>query len=72
MELVLSAIQAERTTVLFVEHDMEIVRRYTHRVLAFYEGRVIADGEPGKVLDDPDVRKYVVGVEDQRSGGAPC
>jgi branched-chain amino acid transport system ATP-binding protein len=72
MDLVLSAIQAERTTVLFVEHDMEIVRRYTHRVLAFYEGRVIADGEPGMVLDDPDVRKYVVGVEDKRSGGAPC
>jgi branched-chain amino acid transport system ATP-binding protein len=69
---VLSAIQAERTTVLFVEHDMEIVRRYTQRVLAFYEGRVIADGEPARVLDDADVRKYVVGIEDQRTGGARC
>lgn len=72
MDLVLSAIQAERTTVLFVEHDMEIVRRYTHRVLAFYEGRVIADGPPDRVLDDPDVRKYVVGLEDRRPGAAPC
>ncbi len=72
MDLVLSAIQAERTTVLFVEHDMEIVRRYTERVLAFYEGRVIADGPPGRVLDDPDVRKYVVGLEDRRPGGGPC
>jgi branched-chain amino acid transport system ATP-binding protein len=72
MDLVLSAIQAERTTVLFVEHDMEIVRRYTERVLAFYDGRVIADGAPGAVLDDPDVRKFVVGLEDPRPGGAPC
>ena len=72
MDLVLAAIQAERTAVLFVEHDMEIVRRYTERVLAFYEGRVIADGPPAKVLDDPDVRKYVVGLEAPRAGGTPC
>jgi branched-chain amino acid transport system ATP-binding protein len=47
--------------VLFVEHDMEIVRRYTERVLAFYEGRVIADGTPADVFGNADVRRYVVG-----------
>jgi branched-chain amino acid transport system ATP-binding protein len=72
MDMVMGAVRAAGVTVLFVEHDMEIVRRYTERVLAFYDGRVIADGPPGKVLDDPDVRKYVVGLEDQRPGGAPC
>ena len=46
---------------LFVEHDMDIVTRYTQRVLAFYEGRVIADGEPTVVLNDPEVRRYVTG-----------
>jgi branched-chain amino acid transport system ATP-binding protein len=61
MDLVLGAIRAQRVTVLFVEHDMEIVRRYTQRVLAFYDGRIIADGPPAAVLDDPGVRKYVVG-----------
>ncbi len=40
---------------------MEIVNRYTHRVLAFYEGRIIADGEPAAVLGDAEVRKYVTG-----------
>ena len=61
MDLVLEAIRAERVTVLFVEHDMEVVRRYVHRVLAFYEGRVIADGEPAAVMAHPEVRRYVVG-----------
>jgi branched-chain amino acid transport system ATP-binding protein len=61
MDLVLGAIRAQRVTVLFVEHDMEIVRRYTQRVLAFYEGRIIADGPSAAALDDPAVRKYVVG-----------
>jgi branched-chain amino acid transport system ATP-binding protein len=61
MDLVLGAIQADRVTVLFVEHDMEIVRRYTGRVLAFYDGKVIADGLPAAVLADANVRRYVVG-----------
>jgi len=61
MDLVMEAVRAQGVTVLFVEHDMEIVSRYTQRILAFYEGRIIADGEPGKVLEDPEVRKYVTG-----------
>jgi branched-chain amino acid transport system ATP-binding protein len=48
---------------MFVEHDMEIVERYAGRVIAFYEGRVIADGTPGTVLADANVRRYVVGTE---------
>jgi branched-chain amino acid transport system ATP-binding protein len=74
MDLVLGAIRAERVTVLFVEHDMEIVRRYTQRVLAFYDGRIIADGPPEAVLDDPAVRKYVVGerVAAPAAGSGPA
>jgi len=48
---------------LFVEHDMEIVERYASRVLAFYEGRVLADGPPAQVLADADVKAYVIGTE---------
>jgi len=61
MDMVMGALKEEGVTVLFVEHDMEIVARYTHRVLAFYEGRIICDGEAEKVLDDAEVRKYVIG-----------
>jgi branched-chain amino acid transport system ATP-binding protein len=61
MDMVMEAVSAQKVTVLFVEHDMEIVNRYTHRVLAFYEGRVIADGVPAAVLGDIEVRKYVTG-----------
>jgi branched-chain amino acid transport system ATP-binding protein len=65
MDTVVRAIEAHEdrapVTVVFVEHDMDIVRRYASRVAAFYSGRVIADGAPGRVLDDPDVRRYVTG-----------
>ncbi len=61
MDMVMGALAASRTTVLFVEHDMEIVERYASRVLAFYDGRIIADGNPQTVLTDPEVRRYVIG-----------
>ena len=63
MDMVMGALKAEGVTVLFVEHDMDVVSRYTHRVLAFYEGRIIADGDPDTVLEDPEVRRYVIGEQ---------
>ena len=49
-------------TILFVEHDMDIVTRYSERVLAFYDGRIIADDAPDEVLADPQVQRYVTGI----------
>jgi branched-chain amino acid transport system ATP-binding protein len=61
MDLVMAAVRGEGVTVLFVEHDMDIVSRYAQRVVAFYDGRVIADGAPAQVLDAAEVRRYVIG-----------
>ncbi len=65
MDTVVRAIESHKTevpvTVVFVEHDMDIVQRYATRVAAFYSGRVIADGLAKEVLVDPEVRRYVTG-----------
>lgn len=63
MEMIMKAVRAESITVLFVEHDMEVVSRFAERVLAFYDGRIIADGPPEATLNDPEVKRYVVGGE---------
>ena len=63
MEMIMQAVRAESITVLFVEHDMEVVSRFAERVLAFYDGRIIADAPPQEALNDPEVRRYVVGGE---------
>jgi branched-chain amino acid transport system ATP-binding protein len=70
MDMVMSALKTQGVTVLFVEHDMDIVSRYTQRILAFYEGRIIADGEPQGVLANEDVRRYVIGDHGQAARGA--
>ncbi len=62
MEMVMKAVKAEGATVLFVEHDMEVVSRFAQRVLAFYDGRIIADAAPEIALKDPEVKRYVVGT----------
>jgi branched-chain amino acid transport system ATP-binding protein len=61
METVMAALGEEAMTVLFVEHDMDIVERYASRVVAFYSGRIIADGVPGEALATDEVRRYVTG-----------
>lgn len=61
MDTVMRALEGSRTTVLFVEHDMEIVARYSERVIAFYSGRIIADDPPAQALAMPEVKRYVTG-----------
>jgi branched-chain amino acid transport system ATP-binding protein len=61
MDVIMRAIEGTETTVLFVEHDMDIVGRYADRVLAFSAGRIIADGEPAAVLSNEEVQRYVTG-----------
>lgn len=61
MDRVVHAVAPDAATIVFVEHDMEIVSRYADRVVAFYSGRIIADGEPHTVLKDANVRRYVTG-----------
>jgi branched-chain amino acid transport system ATP-binding protein len=61
MDTLVQALQEAGVTALFVEHDMEVVRRYATRVLVLNSGRILADGPPGEVLDDPEIRLAVTG-----------
>ena len=70
MEVLISALKVNDTAVMFIEHDMEIVEQFAPRIMAFYEGQVLADGHAEYVLDDPKVREYVIGSEFHRQEGA--
>jgi branched-chain amino acid transport system ATP-binding protein len=62
MTVIISALKTRKITVLFVEHDMEIVQTFADRVLAFYDGTVIADGTPQHALGDQKVQELISGV----------
>jgi branched-chain amino acid transport system ATP-binding protein len=65
MDVVTRALGDDGSTVMFIEHDMDIVRRYSDRVVAFAAGKVIADGPPEVALRDQQVRQLVTGEADQ-------
>jgi branched-chain amino acid transport system ATP-binding protein len=48
-------------TVIFIEHDMDIVIEYASRVVALYDGRIIADGDVVDVFADDDVVRLITG-----------
>jgi len=62
MDLVIDALRSANVTIVFVEHDMDIVMRYSERVLAFYNGKIIADDVPDQLFIDPDVQRYITGT----------
>jgi branched-chain amino acid transport system ATP-binding protein len=63
MDTVMNAVNRSGAASLFVEHDMEIIERYATRVIAFYDGHIIADAPTKEALSHPDVREFVVGTE---------
>jgi branched-chain amino acid transport system ATP-binding protein len=59
------AIARERgLTVLFTEHDMDVVFAAADRIVVLHEGRVIADGLPSTVREDRQVQAVYLGEDD--------
>lgn len=61
MEVLMQALDERKVTSIFVEHDIDIVRRYATRLAAWIAGRIAADGKPEEVLRDPVVIRNVIG-----------
>jgi branched-chain amino acid transport system ATP-binding protein len=48
-------------TLLFTEHDMEVVFSIAQKITVLHQGRIIADGPPADVRADPEVRRVYLG-----------
>ncbi|HVH75975.1 MAG TPA: ABC transporter ATP-binding protein [Stellaceae bacterium] len=58
----LQKIAAERgLTLLFTEHDMEVVFGIAEKIAVLYQGRLLAEGTPQEVRRDPEVRRVYLG-----------
>ncbi len=60
MDTIMPIIRQANTTTVIVEHDMEIVTRYSDRVIVMDQGRVLAQGTPQEVLRNPKVGEVLL------------
>ncbi|MCU1510363.1 MAG: transporter ATP-binding protein, partial [Arthrobacter sp.] len=55
-------LKAEGMTVLFVEHDMNMVRHIADWVVVMAEGKIVAEGPPAEVMKNPAVIDAYLGA----------
>ncbi len=58
----IQSLRDEGMTVLFVEHDMHVVRHISDWVVVMAEGRVVAEGSADTVMSDPAVIDAYLGA----------
>jgi branched-chain amino acid transport system ATP-binding protein len=61
MDLIGRITREKGLTLLFTEHDMEVVFSISERILVLHQGRLIAGGSPEEIRNNPDVRKVYLG-----------
>jgi len=55
-----------------VEHDMDIVFAYSHRIVALHQGKVLADAPPATILADRRVMDTIIGRDTARPRAPAC
>ena len=53
-------------TVLFTEHDMDVVFSVARRITVMHQGSVLAEGAPQEIRLDPDVQRIYLGYTKAR------
>jgi branched-chain amino acid transport system ATP-binding protein len=48
---------AGTVTIVLVEHDMEVVMGVSDRITVLNYGKVLAEGSPAQIRENPDVRR---------------
>jgi len=66
MDTIVEALRREKKPCLIIEHDMDIVSDYSDRVLVLSEGRIIADGNPSDIMEQPEVKEILFGILEEQ------
>jgi branched-chain amino acid transport system ATP-binding protein len=62
MDTVSSVVRAGQVTAVVIEHDMDVVFRYSDRIVMMHEGRFLADGTPDEIRANKEVASILLGA----------
>jgi len=61
MDVVTSVVRQEHITAVVIEHDMDIVFRYSDRIVAMHQGAILAEGSPDEIRRNEQVTTTLIG-----------
>ena len=62
MDTVSSIVRAGTVTAVIIEHDMDVVFRYSDRIVMMHEGSFLADGTPEEIKANKNVANILLGA----------
>src|ERR1700752_203206 len=61
MDTIASVVRAEGITAVVVEHDMDVVFKYSDRIVVMHQGQVLAQGTPEQIRNNSEVAMILLG-----------
>ena len=61
MDTVSAIVRAGHISAVIIEHDMDVVFRYSDRIVMMHEGRVLAEGTPDEIRRNEEVATALTG-----------
>jgi len=63
LEIIRSLVKEKNIAILIVEHRVKLLSNVTDRMIAMNAGKIISEGTPSEVLNNPEVVKVYLGEE---------
>ena len=62
MDRVTAVVRSEKISAVIIEHDMDVVFRYSDRIVVMHEGTILADGAPEEIRRNESVITTLIGT----------
>jgi branched-chain amino acid transport system ATP-binding protein len=62
MDIIASVVRGEGITAVIVEHDMDVVFKYSDRIVVMAQGAILAQGTPGEIRKNEQVAMILLGT----------
>jgi len=61
MDVISSIVRSHRITAVVIEHDMDIIFKYSDRIVVMHQGVILASGSPEEIRSNESVKDAVFG-----------